>query len=218
MISSFFSYYRTYDFNRTNPGLYYDYILPNISKNIQKDGKYLDTNFYEILSLVNPEKVMNKSYEIKDYGLSEIDRLKSNYKKVYQNYQNLFDNNILKWQKISFSVNKKEEYDLFNSSSIIQGSLGNCYMIAFLKGMQKFQKQSFNNLFYYYYYDIGYFEVELYTDKGKKWIFVDDTIPFYSSDNTPYFSRLSCYNKSKACRLLLIEKDLAKYYDSYQNI
>ena len=85
MISRILNYYRIYYFNRTNRGLYYDYILLNISKNIQYNDKYLDTNFYEILSLVNPEKVVNKSYEIRDYGTSEIDRLKSNYKKIYQN-------------------------------------------------------------------------------------------------------------------------------------
>ncbi len=217
MFNNFFNYYRTYDFTRNRPDLYYDNILPNISKNLY-NGKYLDNNFSEFLSLVNPEKVMNKSYEPKDYGASEITRMKSKYENIYQDYKNKFNNNTLKWQRVSFSVYKNEEYDLFKSSSIIQGSLGNCFMISFLKGMQKFQKQRFDNLFYYYYYDIGYFEVELYTDQGKKWIFVDDIIPYYSSNNAPYFSHLNCYDKSKACRLLLIEKVLAKYYDSYENI
>ena len=121
-----------------------------------------------------------------------------------------------------------EKKDMENKNyPLAQGNIGNCYLISFLRGMLRFQKEKYHDLLICSYYDIGYFEVALFKFTGldinkktgvKVKVFVDDNILYNTSYNAHHFSHLINKDSSLISKYLLIEKAFAKLYGCYYNI
>ena len=150
---------------------YFNNILPNIMGNLI-DGKFIDKNFPP-----NNEKTFaNKINPLVDYTKGYFESIyNQEYNEAIENYRKGIRNNTLVWKRISdiIDVEKDQSRKIF----INQNFLGDCYFIAFLRSLQKFQPNIYFNLFGLCFPEIGYYEIYFFTKDGKQFkVFVDDYI------------------------------------------
>ena len=142
------------------------------------------------------------------------------YNKDFEEFKSEIESKKLKWKRLS-SILKEKDFYKNDNIPISQGHLGDCYAIAFLRGLQKFQTKRYFALFGACYPEIGYYEIYFFIKQNGKTknikVFVDDYL-LVSEDNIPRFAFLKIKDKYVLGRNLLIEKALAKMNGSYFNI
>ncbi len=148
-----------YDLGKTNEEEYFDGILPNIKINLEKNnGVFKDESFEPNIS-----SVCNTNNPLLKYIFGEE---KGEFKQVLKDKMNEYDKDFKKykaeiekinptWIRLS-SILKGEEIYKNDKLPIGQGFLGDCYVIAFLRGLQKFQEKRYFALFGSCYPEIGY--------------------------------------------------------------
>ena len=214
-----------YDLGKTNKEEYFDEILPNIKINLEKNnGVFKDENFTpNISSICNKNNPLLKYIfgEKKDEYEHVLNKEEMNeYDKDFKEFKVEIEKKNPKWIRLS-SILKGEEIYKNDKLPIGQGFLGDCYVIAFLRGLQKFQEKRYFALFGSCYPEIGYYEIYFFIkqngiSKNVK-VFVDDYL-LVDRDNIPIFACLKDKDKYVLGRNLLIEKALAKMNGSYFNL
>ena len=111
---------------------------------MDEEGKFCDPFFKhdEISSIINENNPLidykerfKKSKNIEDNKEDEEDKYekrKKDLEKEKKSYQDLFDKKLIRWERISNLI--KEEKEMDKNIKISQGNLGDCYLIAFLRG------------------------------------------------------------------------------------
>jgi len=217
---------KMYEYLDKDKDKYFDGITPNISKNRDEEGYFKDNN-YSFVSEKTIEKYINlgsdtyiqyKNQHRNYYKFKRLSKIiKNKYtKKYYTNnypYPNL-QKNSSDYNKIA-EIIKKEE--MGKDYKIIQGEIGDCYLIAFLNGFMKFQGNKFFGLLGDCFFEIGYIEFNFYFLKGKNYlrkkVFVDDYILVDECYNdSPVFCSIKRPNNEESIYGIfqLIEKALSK--------
>ena len=181
----------------------YDDIIENNSKS----EEYLRNSYPKIMDhLDGRNKFWDPDFRIdrKITGKPEIEAL--------------INSKVLRWKRISDIINIKN--DKSNEFFLKQGLLGDCYLIAFLRSLQKFQPERYYYLFGICFPEIGYYEIYFFNKKGKHIkVFVDDYILVDENDNPPFSALKDEEEKIYTVgRNLLIEKAYAKMKGSYSAI
>ena len=131
---------------------------------------------------------------------------------------------IPKWVRISEMNELNQIYDERNFSfeCILQGSIGDCYLISALCEISQYPNLLINsdklensiNIINKYDLEAGYFEFKLFIDGEYQLVILDDYIPFDES-----FSDISFAKTSKNFYFVsLLEKAFAKVLGGYSNI
>ena len=168
---------------------------------------------------------IDKSFQHEDKNIFGIDNLKKikNGEKIpfYKNYNKLikdFKDGQIIWKRINEIFNNKK-YTLFSdnitSSSIIQGTIGNCYFLTVLSSLTKYPSllyQLFNNSLSIS--KNGHYEINLKIDKKISTIHLDDYFPFNTRKNKPVF----CKPYNNEIWVMLLEKAWAKIKGAYFNM
>lgn len=184
---------------------YFNEKLPNISENMI-DQKFVDPYFpHDINAIVNDWNPFLNRKIIEDKR-----------EDVKKEYKEKFENGTLHWERIS-NVLKKINIEKSLKKGIAQGYLGDCYLIAFLRGYLKFQKKQFYKILGKCHPEIGYYEVNFFYNNKNIVVFVDDFIILNEND-LPLFSCPKEDNKYTLGIALIIEKAFAKLNGSYLNI
>lgn len=132
------------------------------------------------------------------------------------------NNKNLIWERISEMpeyneiVNKEYSYE-----SIIQGSIGDCYLISALCALSQYPKLLINekdnciNIIHNFKYnEVGYYEIQLFINGEYQIVIVDDYIPY-----DLIFDDIAFVKTSKNFFwVLLVEKAIAKVFGGYSNI
>ena len=217
--------YKKYEYLDKNKDRYFDRISPSICKNVDEEGYFQDQNYKMKNDFIN--KYIDKRIEfLEENKLATISN-KEKTKKILKN--NLKFKRLSKIIKENASkkyatniINNKEYFNSFlkgeETIKIIQGNLGDCYLISFLNGMIKFRKEEFINLLGGCLFELGYIEFNFFFEVNKnmtkKTVFVDDYILVDENDNnSPIFC--SVYNNNPDSNIIydifqLIEKALIK--------
>ena len=195
---------------------------------MDEEGKFCDPFFKhdEISSIINENNPLidykerfKKSKNIEDNKEDEEDKYekrKKDLEKEKKSYQDLFDKKLIRWERISNLI--KEEKEMDKNIKISQGNLGDCYLIAFLRGFLKFQQEKYYKLFGNCDIQKGYYEVIFFDNNGDNIIvYVDDYI-IVNKLTQPFFSRVKEKDKYIIGIGLIIEKAYAKYNGGYINI
>ena len=195
---------------------------------MDEEGKFCDPFFKhdEISSIINENNPLidykerfKKSKNIEDNKEDEEDKYekrKKDLEKEKKSYQDLFDKKLIRWERISNLI--KEEKEMDKNIKISQGNLGDCYLIAFLRGFLKFQQEKYYKLFGNCDIQKGYYEVIFFDNNGDNIIvYVDDYI-IVDNLTQPFFSRVEEKDKYIIGIGLIIEKAYAKYNGGYINI
>lgn len=214
-----------YDLGKTNKEDYFEGILPEINKNISKNnGFYEDEHFKpNISSVCNKNNPFLKYLYGKDKtefkDILNKEKMKD-YNNDLEEFQRDIERKNLKWKRLS-SILKNKEIFKNDNIPISQGYLGDCYALAFLRGLQKFQTKRYFALFGACYPEIGYYEIYFFIKQNGEAknikVFVDDYL-LVNEDNMPIFAYLKDKDKYVLGRNLLIEKALAKMSGCYFNI
>ena len=179
LIDSFISFFsdliklKPIDYNegKTDSDKYYNKILPNIYSNLDEYGKFVDKYFPTILeSLTSKKNPLIDDYN--NYLNSEDEETKKEWTELFQErdkeikeYKDKLEKGIIRWERISdiFKNNKKKiklKKDLKNK--IAQNSLGDCYLISFLRGFLRNQPKKYYKLFGQWHPEIGYYEKKFF--------------------------------------------------------
>ena len=135
--------------------------------------------------------------------------------------ENLNSKNLI-WERISEMpeyneiLNKEYSYE-----SIIQGSIGDCYLISALCALSQYPKLLINekdnciNIIHNFKYrEVGYYEIKLFINGEYQIVIVDDYIPYDPIINDIAFVKTS----KNFFWILLVEKAIAKVFGGYSNI
>ena len=131
---------------------------------------------------------------------------------------------IPNWKRISEMPEFNQIYDEKNFSfeCILQGAIGDCYLVSALCEISQYPKLLINNdnlvnsinIINKYEPDVGYFEFKLFIDGEYQLVIVDDYIPY-----DEYFDDISFAKTSKNFYWVsLLEKVFAKVLGGYSNI
>lgn len=196
----------------------HDFICSNL-----KNGKFCDPYFRPNINAF----VQDKNPLIDYNSILDEDSLKLRNKEIKEQkdiYETCFNEDLddesdkkLKWERISSILKLKEEKSNL-SHKLNQNSLGDCYLISFLRGLMEFQKERYWKLFGACFPEIGYYEIYFFNEKKENvLIYVDDYI-IVDNQLKPYFASLDEKSKFGVGRSILIEKAYAKLNGSYFNI
>ena len=208
--------------------------LPEIEK---IDGKFIDEEF-----LNNDDSLFYY-----DHTSKNGDEMKTEFESKLREY-----GEKVEWQRIldkdknnnSSNFNLIEENDINNNLDIIQGIIGDCYLISYLHCLEKFSGDIFSSIIRKTDPEKGYIEINFFIKEKDKIepiiVIVDDFIPCYKFKNmkyyVPFFSQYRIYSKRFKHFLhyfkikdkdliqygvgiyLLIEKAYAKLKGSYLQI
>ena len=151
---------KMYEYLDKDKEKYFDGITPNISKNRDKEGYFKDNN-YSFVSEKTIEKYINlgsdtyiqyKNQHRQYYKFKRLSKIiKNKYTKKYYPYPNL-QKNSSDYNKIAKTIKNEE---MGKDYKIIQGEIGDCYLIAFLNGFMKFQGNKFFGLLGDCFFEIG---------------------------------------------------------------
>ena len=129
-----------------------------------------------------------------------------------------------KWMRISDMPEFNKLYDekKFSFDSILQGSIGDCYLISELCEISQYPKLLVNNdklensinLINKYDSEVGYYEFKLFIDGEYQIVILDDYIPYDEEIEDISFAKTS-KNYYWVC---LVEKAFAKVLGGYSNI
>ncbi|MFM7853666.1 MAG: C2 family cysteine protease, partial [Flammeovirgaceae bacterium] len=104
--------------------------------------------------------------------------------------------------------------DNVSSQDVIQGSLGNCYLLSVCSTIAEFPKRLEKIFLVKELNAAGIYCVLLFVDGEAKKVIIDDRIPYEKSIKNLPFAKLG---KNKNIWPILIEKAWAKYLGNYQN-
>ena len=151
----------------------------------------------------------------------------------------------VKWKRIFGENDKPSEFNLIEEDNtndnreIIQGSIGDCYIISYLYCLEKFAPNIFSSIIRKSIPNKGYFEINFFIKEGDKIepiiVIIDDYIPCYKFRNMDYYRPIFAnyrvhenhpkfyFWKKELLKygvgiFLLIEKAYAKLNGSYLNI
>ena len=214
-----------YDLGKTNKEEYFDGIIPEINENISKNkGFFVDEYFKPNISSVcnknNPFLKYLYGKEKSEFEKIFDDKKMKQYDNDFKEFQSDIEKRNLKWKRLSSIIKDK---DIFENDDIpiSQGKLGDCYALAFIRGLQKFQTKRYFALFGACYPEIGYYEIYFFIKQNGEAknikVFVDDYL-LMNEENEPIFVFLKKKDKYVLGRNLLIEKALAKMNGCYFNI
>ena len=155
------------------------------------------------------------------FGAKNLEKILKNQKiRDKENFKDLiydFNHNNIIWKRASEIFNN-QDYTLFSSeiseNSIIQGSIGNCYLLSIISCLTKFPSfiyQLFNSL---YISSNGFYEIKLKINNKITVISIDDYFPYNIKTNIPLFSK----PYKNEIWVMLLEKAYAKVNGSYLNI
>ena len=129
-----------------------------------------------------------------------------------------------KWVRISEMPVYNQIYDdkNFSFNCILQGSIGDCYLISAFCEISQYPKLLMNNdklensinIINKYDLDAGYFEFKLFIDGEYQLVILDDYIPFDESFGDISFAKTS----KNYYWVSLLEKAFAKVLGGYTNI
>ena len=129
-----------------------------------------------------------------------------------------------KWIRISDmpELNKLCDQKNFSFNCILQGSIGDCYLISSLCEISQYPRLLINNdklensinIINKYDRDIGYYEFKLFIDGEYQLVIIDDFIPYDEDFGDISFSKTS----KNFYWVSLIEKAFAKIMGGYSNI
>lgn len=205
---------------------YFDGITPCFSSNIDEEGFFEDKNYSYKNQVI--EKYINKHIELyfKDYK-GDIEELKTTLRKSYKfkrlskiikekeaqknyksyPYPDLKKNNCY-YETVMSKIKKSENF------KIIQGQLGDSFLISFLNGLREFQPKKFFDILGDCLFEIGYIEFNFYIEEKGAWkkVFVDDYILVNESfEDSPIFSKIEKPDNENIYGIFqLLEKALAK--------
>ena len=193
---------------------------------------YLGQNPLSNLDIINLKK-SKKKFTDELFPPNENSLLSANKEGIYLD-QNLGEKIAIKfmkelqynpkWIRISDmpELNKLYDEKNFSFNCILQGSIGDCYLISALCEISQYPKLLINNdklensinIINKYDRDIGYYEFKLFIDGEYQLVIIDDFIP-YDED----FGDISFAKTSKNFYWVsLIEKAFAKIMGGYSNI
>eukprot|EP01084_Bolivina_argentea_P252400 423642_1 len=165
---------------------------------------YKDKNFPPITKSLAcaDNKQEFRSSELKDLSLPQI-------------------KNKIKWIRASQLCKTGKMYlfeDGIEPSDVVQGALGDCWLMAALAALAEFPGAIENCFWSFEYSTRGKYYLKLYDariDKRKKQLIViDDFIPCFRDDNQPIFSQ----PKGSEMWVLLLEKAFAKFCGGYSEL
>ena len=214
--------------NEKEPKRYYKLIedLPNIE---QIKGKFIDKDFPTDINMIK-EVLKENDWE--------------KYKK-YVDWKRLFGiESNQKEQASTFNLINENDDSIQNNRDIVQGNIGDCYLISYLHRLEKFGFNIFKQIIRKALYKKGYVEINFFIKEENKIepiiVVVDDYIPCYKFPNMDYYLPLfSVYKKYNTTEIkflnifkinekiitqnyvgiyLLIEKAYAKLKGSYSKI
>jgi len=129
-----------------------------------------------------------------------------------------------KWMRLSEMPEFNKMYDKKNFSFeiILQGSIGDCYLISELCEISQYPKLLINddnlensiNIINKYDREVGYYEIKLFIDGEYQIVILDDYIPYDENYEDISFAKTS-KNYYWVC---LVEKAFAKVLGGYSNI
>lgn len=126
------------------------------------------------------------------------------------------------WERISDMPEYNEIYNKeFSYESIMQGTIGDCYLISALCALSQYPKliindkeNSINIIHNQKYAEVGYFEIKLFIDGEYQIVIIDDYIPYDQNLDDIAFVKSS----KNFFWVLLVEKAIAKVFGGYSNI
>ena len=196
-------------FKNQNP-LYYEEFVNFKKNNLKYTDEIFPPNYCSLMSCDNQGKFYDK-INGKDKSVKFIKKLKSNDKDI-------------NWERISNIPEYNVFYDKkYSYESIMQGTIGDCYLISALCALSQYPKliindnnisNSINIIHNSKYSEIGYYEIKLFVNGEYQIVIIDDYIPYYENLEDILFVKTN----QNFYWVLLVEKAIAKVFGGYSNI
>jgi hypothetical protein len=124
-------------------------------------------------------------------------------------------NNRVEWKRASeFLGADMKVFDVIAPNDILQGALGDCYLLCGLSALAEHPERIKKILCTHEVNAAGLYGCKIYLDGVETEVVVDDYFPCFEGSNTPAFTR----NKGAELWALLLEKVYAKVHHSYEAI
>jgi len=172
-------------------------------------------------------KYTDSTFKPNDYSLFSIGKNGKYYtekygSKITRNFIKTFAEKEIIWERISDMPECNKIYSSeYSYENIMQGSIGDCYLISALCSLSQYpdlivnKENNFTNIIHNSQYsEIGYFEIKLFINGEYQIVIIDDYIPYYKNKKDIAFAKSS----KNFYWVLLIEKAIAKIFGGYSNI
>ena len=190
--------------------LSYEEFLSLKKNNLKFTDEIFPPNYCSLMSCNNKGKFYDK-INGKEKATKFIKKLKS------------FDKDIT-WERISDMPEYNEIYNKnYSYESIMQGIIGDCYLISALCALSQFpklilndnnKKNSINIIHNTKFSEIGYYELKLFINGEYQIVIIDDYILYYENIEEILFVKTS----KNFFWALLVEKAIAKVFGGFSNI